>query len=197
MYGYDYPTPKVRLEQLAEAVQLLRHLWRDAPASFAGQHFRLDAAWAEPRPSEPPIIMIGASGEQLALRVVARHADWWNTTAPTPAQLIAKRAVLAEHCQRLGRDVDQILVNWQCQCVAIADSQAEAQRLAEAAPLYRQSSQGAVIGSPEQVTEQLQAFVAAGVRDFILRFADFPRLDGALRFAREIAPRLRPRAGQA
>ena len=47
-----------------------------------------------------------------------------------------------------------------------------------------------MIGTPEEVAEQLQAFVAAGVRDFNLRFADFPRLDGALRFAREIAPRL-------
>ena len=31
-----------------------------------------------------------------------------------------------------------------------------------------------------------------GVRDFNLRFADFPRTEGALRFAREIAPRLKP-----
>jgi alkanesulfonate monooxygenase SsuD/methylene tetrahydromethanopterin reductase-like flavin-dependent oxidoreductase (luciferase family) len=191
MYGYPYPTPRVRIEQLAEAVQLLRRLWTDAPASFAGRHFGLDAAYAEPRPAEPPVIMIGASGEQLALRVVARHADWWNTTAPTPEALVAKRAVLAEHCRAVGRDVDEIVVNWQCQCVAIGDSQAEARRLAEAAPLYARSPQGAVIGTPEGVAERLQAFVDAGVRDFILRFADFPRLDGALRFAREIAPRLR------
>jgi hypothetical protein len=41
------------------------------------------------------------------------------------------------------------------------------------------------------VAEKLQAFVDVGVRDFILRFADFPRLDGIRRFEREIAPRLR------
>jgi alkanesulfonate monooxygenase SsuD/methylene tetrahydromethanopterin reductase-like flavin-dependent oxidoreductase (luciferase family) len=91
----------------------------------------------------------------------------------------------------VGRDVDDILINWQCQCVAIGDSEAEARRMAEAAPLYRQSPRGAIVGTPERVTEQLQELIAAGARDFILRFADFPRLDGALRFAREIAPRLR------
>jgi alkanesulfonate monooxygenase SsuD/methylene tetrahydromethanopterin reductase-like flavin-dependent oxidoreductase (luciferase family) len=133
--------------------------------------------------------MVGASGEQLGLRIVARHADWWNTIAPTPEALTAKRAVLAEHCAKIGRDVDDILVNWQCQCVAIGDSEAEARRIAESAPLYQRSGE-AVVGTPEQVTERLQEFVAAGVRDFNLRFADFPRTENALRFAREIAPRL-------
>lgn len=191
MYGYDYPAPKVRIGQLDDAIQVIRALWTDSPATFVGEHYRLDAAYAEPRPSDPPLVMIGASGEQLSLRVVARHADWWNTGGPSPEALAAKRAVLAEHCRKVGRDVDDILVNWQCQCVAIADSEAEARRLAESSPLYQRSPQDAFVGTPEQVTARLQSFIDVGVRDFILRFADFPRLDGALRFAREIAPRLR------
>ena len=191
MYGYPYPPAKARIAQLDEAIQVIRALWADAPASFAGEHFRLDAAYANPRPAERPIVMVGASGERFALRVVARHAEWWNVDAPTPEALTAKRAVLAGHCRAVGRDVDDILVNWQCQCVAIGDTEAEARRLAEAAPLYQRGSQGAVVGTPEGVAARLQAFVDAGVRDFILRFADFPRTEGALRFAREVAPRLR------
>lgn len=190
MYGYEYPPAKVRIAQLDDAIRVLRALWTESPATVAGEHFHLDAAYAEPRPADLPLVMIGASGEQLALRVVARHADWWNTGAATPEALTAKRAVLAEHCRKIGRDVDDILVNWQCQCVAIGDSEAEARRLAEGAPLYRHSSES-VVGTPEQVIDRLQGFVDAGVRDFILRFADFPRQDGVLRFAHEIAPRLR------
>jgi alkanesulfonate monooxygenase SsuD/methylene tetrahydromethanopterin reductase-like flavin-dependent oxidoreductase (luciferase family) len=193
MYGYPYPPPKQRIEELDDAVQLIRKLWTESPATHQGKHLSIDAAYAEPRPAEPPIVMIGASGEQLALRVVAKHADWWNATTPTAADLAAKRAVLAEHCAKVGRDVDDILVNWQCQCVAIADSEAEAQRLAEASPLHQHGGRGSVIGTPDQVREKLQAMVDVGVRDFILRFADFPRLDGALRFAREIAPGIQAR----
>ena len=191
MYGYDYPAPKVRIGQLDDAIRVIRALWTTSPASFSGAHYRLYAAYANPLPADPPLVMIGASGEKLSLRVVARHADWWNTGAPTPAALAAKRAILAEHCRKVGRDVDDILVNWQCQCVAIADSEAEARRLAETSPLYRRSPDDAVVGTPEQVRDRLQGFIDVGVRDFILRFADFPRLDGALRFAREIAPHLR------
>jgi alkanesulfonate monooxygenase SsuD/methylene tetrahydromethanopterin reductase-like flavin-dependent oxidoreductase (luciferase family) len=190
MYGYEYPPPKVRIGQLAEAVQLLRRLWSESPSSFEGSYYRLEGAYAEPRPSEPPIVMIGGSGEQLTLRVVARYADWWNAGGGTPEEVAAKRSVLAEHCRKVGRDVDEILVNWQCQCVAIGDSQAEAERIAEAAPLYARE-RSAIVGTPEGVRERLQGFVDVGVRDFILRFADFPRLDGAQRFAAEVAPKLR------
>jgi alkanesulfonate monooxygenase SsuD/methylene tetrahydromethanopterin reductase-like flavin-dependent oxidoreductase (luciferase family) len=190
MYGYEYPPPKVRIGQLADAVQLIRKLWTESPATFEGAYYRLDGAYAEPRPSEPPILMIGGSGEQLTLRVVARYADWWNASGGTPEQVAAKRAVLAEHCRKVGRNLDDILVNWQCQCLAIGDSEAEARRIAEAAPLYARE-RSAIVGTPEQVRERLQGFVDVGVRDFILRFADFPRLDGARRFAAEVAPRLR------
>jgi alkanesulfonate monooxygenase SsuD/methylene tetrahydromethanopterin reductase-like flavin-dependent oxidoreductase (luciferase family) len=191
MYGYPYPTPRIRMEQLEDAVHILRAIWTESPATYAGTHLSIDRALAEPRPVEQPILMIGASGEQLGLRIVAKHADWWNDTSPEPSALGRKLAVLAEHCQKVGRDVEDILINWQCQVVAVGDSEREAQALAETSPLYAHGRAGALIGSPEQVTAQLQAFIAAGVRDFILRFADFPRLDGVQRFAREIAPRLR------
>jgi alkanesulfonate monooxygenase SsuD/methylene tetrahydromethanopterin reductase-like flavin-dependent oxidoreductase (luciferase family) len=192
MYGYEYPLPKVRIGQLADAVQLIRKIWTESPASFAGQYHSIDAAYAEPRPDEPPIVMIGGSGEQLTLRVVAKHADWWNASGGTPEQVAQKRAVLAEHCQKVDRDVDDILVNWQCQCLAIGDSEDEARRIAESAPLFSRE-RSAIYGTPEQVAEKLQGFVDVGVRDFILRFADFPRTENALRFAREIVPKLRGR----
>jgi alkanesulfonate monooxygenase SsuD/methylene tetrahydromethanopterin reductase-like flavin-dependent oxidoreductase (luciferase family) len=190
MYGYEYPVPKVRIGQLADAVQLIKAMWTESPASFEGQYHKIDGAYAEPRPRERPIVMIGGSGEQLTLRVVAKHADWWNASGGTPEQVAQKRAVLAEHCDKVGRDVDDILVNWQCQCVAIGDTEAEARRLAEAAPLFTHE-RSAIVGTPEQVRERLQGFVDVGVRDFILRFADFPRMEMPLRFAEEIAPKLR------
>src|SRR5688572_26299350 len=153
MYGYEYPLPKVRIGQLADAVQLIRKMWTESPASFEGSHYRIDGAYAEPRPKEPPIVMIGGSGEQLTLRVVARYADWWNASGGAPEQVAQKRAVLAEHCDKVGRDVDEILVNWQCQCIAIGDSEADARRIAEAAPLFPQE-RSAIVGTPEQVRER-------------------------------------------
>ena len=48
--------------------------------------------------------MIGGSGEQLTLRVVARHAAIWNFAGGPVEDLQRKNAVLDGHCAVTGRD---------------------------------------------------------------------------------------------
>ncbi|HEX2037407.1 MAG TPA: LLM class flavin-dependent oxidoreductase [Chloroflexota bacterium] len=192
-YGYPFPPAPVRLQQLSEAVQLIRRMWTDAPASFRGRHYRIEEAYCQPLPRPAPPIMIGAAGEQLALRIVARHADWWNLSDGSLESFARKAAVLAQHCEAVGRDPSSILYTWQCQAVALGDSEGEARAVAERSPFYRHMPPAnALVGTPEQIRERLEAFVALGVRHFMLRFLDFPSPEGALRFAAEVAPRLRP-----
>jgi alkanesulfonate monooxygenase SsuD/methylene tetrahydromethanopterin reductase-like flavin-dependent oxidoreductase (luciferase family) len=192
MYGYPYPSGAVRLQQLGEAVQLIRRMWTDAPASFSGRHYTLEGAFCNPRPDPVPPILIGARGEQLALRVVARHGDWWECHGVSAQELRRKSGVLAEHCAAVGRDPTSILYAWQCQSVALGDSQQEARTLAERSPLYHHTASDArLVGTPEQLLERLEEYVDIGVRHFILRFLDFPRSDGAIRFAAQVAGKLR------
>ncbi|RIK36485.1 MAG: LLM class F420-dependent oxidoreductase, partial [Chloroflexi bacterium] len=77
-YGWHYPSARVRIAQLAEAIQLIRTLWTEAPASYQGQYYQIANAYNEPRPDPIPPVMVGGSGEKYLLRVVAQHADWWN-----------------------------------------------------------------------------------------------------------------------
>jgi alkanesulfonate monooxygenase SsuD/methylene tetrahydromethanopterin reductase-like flavin-dependent oxidoreductase (luciferase family) len=63
------------------------------------------------RPGPP--VMIGASGERLALRVVAEHADIWNCAGRGVAEFRRKSAVLDEHCAAIGRDPAQIIRSMQ------------------------------------------------------------------------------------
>jgi alkanesulfonate monooxygenase SsuD/methylene tetrahydromethanopterin reductase-like flavin-dependent oxidoreductase (luciferase family) len=191
-YGYPYPPAAVRLQALGEAVQLIRRMWTTAPASFVGRHFRIEQAYCNPLPDPPPPVMIGAAGEQIALRLVARHADWWNLSGLSPEAFRRKAAVLEDHCQAVGRDPTSILYTLQCQAVAIADDERQATAIASRSPLFHHTgTEGTLVGTPETVAARLQAYVDVGVRHFILRFLDFPAPDGALRFAAEVAPRLR------
>jgi alkanesulfonate monooxygenase SsuD/methylene tetrahydromethanopterin reductase-like flavin-dependent oxidoreductase (luciferase family) len=80
-YGYDYPSGRVRVEQLAEAIEAIRAMWTQAPATYHGIYYRIDNAYCEPRPDPPPPIMVGTNGPK-ALRVAARLADWWNWAGP-------------------------------------------------------------------------------------------------------------------
>lgn len=194
-YGYPFPSAAIRLQQLGEALQIIRRMWGSSPASFQGKHYQIEQAYANPLPNPAPPIMIGAAGEQIALRVVARHADWWNLGGVSAPEFARKAAVLAGHCEALGRDPTSILYTWQCQAVCLGDSEVEAQAVAERSNLYRHTpAEGTLVGTPEQVTAKLQEYVDVGVRHFILRFLDFPSPDGALRFAAEVAPRLKTSA---
>jgi alkanesulfonate monooxygenase SsuD/methylene tetrahydromethanopterin reductase-like flavin-dependent oxidoreductase (luciferase family) len=48
-------------------------------------------------------ILIGGSGEKVTLRLVAEHADAWNTFGP-PANFAHKNRVLDEWCARANRN---------------------------------------------------------------------------------------------
>ena len=67
--------------------------------------------------------MIGGAGEKLTLRVVAKHADIWNTFGP-PSLFRSKLAVLREHCGTVGRNMDEIEISW-AGLAAVCGSSAE------------------------------------------------------------------------
>jgi F420-dependent oxidoreductase-like protein len=108
-YGIPFHSIGVRLGRLDETLQIIKLLWTQERANFNGKHFNLKNASFNPKPLQKPHppILIGASGENVALRIVARHAQMWNSFG-TPEVLRSKIALLEEHCQRIGRDAATI-----------------------------------------------------------------------------------------
>jgi probable F420-dependent oxidoreductase len=56
-----------------------------------------------PGPVGPLPILVGGGGEKVTLRLVATHADAWNTFGPVE-RFVHKNAVLDDWCARVGRD---------------------------------------------------------------------------------------------
>ncbi|HEY8990057.1 MAG TPA: LLM class flavin-dependent oxidoreductase [Candidatus Limnocylindrales bacterium] len=87
-----------RLDRLAESVEVIRRLLDGERVTHEGRFFRLRDALAVPRPIQPHLpILIGGSGPQKTLRIVARHADLWNAYG-SPASLAASDAILRDRC---------------------------------------------------------------------------------------------------
>jgi alkanesulfonate monooxygenase SsuD/methylene tetrahydromethanopterin reductase-like flavin-dependent oxidoreductase (luciferase family) len=186
-YNWEFPKPSVRIAQLEETVEIAKLMWREDDATYEGKQYQIHNAYLDPKPDPIPPILIGGSGEQLTLRVVAKHADWWNGGG-TPESYAHKLDVLRGHCEAVGRDFGTIKRTVGVDAVAIADSEAEARRMAEASPFFNGSG---LIGTPEQIVAQIQQWMDLGVSHFHLRFADFPRTDGIRHFMDEVMPKFR------
>ena len=108
MYGLRYPSTAGRLARMDEAARVLRLLLDEPRATFAGKHYTLTDAVAEPKPVQKRLpLLIGGGGEQKTLRTVARYADYWHGHG-TPEVIRHKLEVLAGHCADAKRDVNDI-----------------------------------------------------------------------------------------
>ncbi len=108
--GIPFPAPAERVRRMDEACALTKLLFTEAVANFDGRYYQLHDARLAPKPVQkpwPPFV-IGGMGEQMTLRVVARHADIWNFEGTDVELFQHKLAVLHEHCAAIGRDPAEI-----------------------------------------------------------------------------------------
>jgi alkanesulfonate monooxygenase SsuD/methylene tetrahydromethanopterin reductase-like flavin-dependent oxidoreductase (luciferase family) len=178
-YGWDYPSAQVRISQLDEAIQVVKAMWSQSPANFIGQHYSLKNAYCEPRPDPAPLFMIGGGGEKYALRVIAKHADWWNCPFTSVQKFDHKLHVLKNHCKEIGRDPSTIRKTY-FGFLSISNDPSK---------LTRREGLHVIAGTPDDVSAEIQRFVDLGVDYFIFRFLDFPELDSADLFLKEVLPR--------
>jgi alkanesulfonate monooxygenase SsuD/methylene tetrahydromethanopterin reductase-like flavin-dependent oxidoreductase (luciferase family) len=158
VYGFPFPSPKVRLDQLEEAVQCIRQLLHEDVADFKGEHFTMTAARNEPRPVQAKLpIWIGGAGEQRTLRIAARYADGWNVPFIGPDVFAHKRAVLHDHCAREGRDAAEI----RC-AVNVGIAKDEDNLRVQFGAIADFVRPGVLIGSDEHMLDQIGKYLEAG-----------------------------------
>lgn len=188
-YGWPFPTTRVRIAQLAEAIELIRLMWSGEPVDYLGEHYQISGARCEPPPDPVPPIMVGGSGEKFLLRVVAQHADWWNYVFKGREAYAHKQEVLKAHCREVGRDYDEIAQVVRVG-ILIADSERELERL-KREPGIRPLIDMQLVGTPAQVTETLLGVIAQGADRLTVNFGDVPRPEGTWLFAASVLPHLR------
>jgi alkanesulfonate monooxygenase SsuD/methylene tetrahydromethanopterin reductase-like flavin-dependent oxidoreductase (luciferase family) len=186
-YGYEFPSPRTRVRKLEEAVMIIKLLWSEDGATFHGKHYLIDDAYCNPKPDPAPPIMIGGGGEKYTLRVVARHADWWNGNFLDEKAYAHKLNVLSGYCDEVDRGFEDILKSSQW-CVAVADSEEDALKLAQRSQYYHERL--FITGSPESVASRLGALVDTGVEYFQLYFPQYNNTETAKLFAHEVIPEL-------
>ena len=109
--GIPFPPLKERFERLEEALQIAHWMWAGNQRPFAGKYHHLERPLNYPAAIQKPHppILIGGSGEQKTLRLVAKYADACNLFARAGREtLIHKLDVLKGYCDAAARPYEAI-----------------------------------------------------------------------------------------
>jgi len=204
-YGYGFPSAGERLGMLAEGVEIFSQAWTKGIATLDGKHFQIDGAICRPLPlQEGGIpIWIAGGGEKKTLRIAAQYAQYTNFDG-TPETFKRKSEILEQHCKDVGRDFGDITrtadynlvigetekdvkdkLEWILAHYKPHAPQAEIDR-------YRHMFEtGPLVGTPEQIIENLKEADAMGMKYPILYIADLPYDKGSRDlFATKVIPEL-------
>lgn len=164
----ELPTPGKRLRMLDEAMQITKALWTQEAVDFQGTYYQLNGARLSPKPVQKPgpPILIGGSGEQLTLKIVAKYADIWNYSGGELDVFRHKVDVLKNHCEAVGRD--------------FAEIELSAQRKLD-------------LSNVDESIREIQSFVDAGVTHMVLYLSPPYKVGELTRAAEEILSRIEPR----
>jgi G6PDH family F420-dependent oxidoreductase len=91
--GDPWPAADVRLDMLAEAIEVIRSLWTGKTVTHRGEHYTVEHARIYTAPDDTIPVLVSAFGPK-ALEVAARIGDGWMTTHPD--------AEMAERYQESG-----------------------------------------------------------------------------------------------
>ncbi len=110
-YGYEWPELKDRMGAFREAVEIVTRMWTEDSPVFSGKHYSIDKPINEPKGVRKPhpSFWIGGGGENVTLKLVAKHANGANFGNGDPDVIREKLAILRRHCDTAGRDYDDII----------------------------------------------------------------------------------------
>jgi dimethylsulfone monooxygenase len=210
-YGAPFDVHDARYARTEEWLDVVSRLLQEETVTHAGPLYQLDSAVLEPKPSRlPPVYMGGESPK--AKEVIAAQADAYVMHGDAPEVIAAKVADLNARRTAAGRGPLTFGVSGYVICRDTeAEAQAELARILDvrsspaAYASYRDFVEGSqlesqvsieeysvsnrglrsgLIGTPDQITERLQAYAKAGVSLMLLQFS--PQREEMARFGRDV-----------
>ncbi|MCJ7831965.1 MAG: LLM class F420-dependent oxidoreductase [Actinobacteria bacterium] len=200
-FGFSFPPAAERMSILEEQVEIVHRLWNEDTVTYEGQHYRLDACRALPKPVQDPhpSLLIGGQALPRSVALAVRWADEYNLDYATADGVRERRHRLDAACESAERDPATLTLSIMALCLIgsdRADLEAKTRRLMAlqgeqgdpAAYLETQLSEGAVCGTPDQVLEQLAQLADAGLERIMLQHLVHDDIESVELIGREVIP---------
>jgi alkanesulfonate monooxygenase SsuD/methylene tetrahydromethanopterin reductase-like flavin-dependent oxidoreductase (luciferase family) len=188
------PEPKVRIGTLRETLDIAKLLWSGDPTrkvSYSGQYVSITDCFLNPQPFQRPRppILIGGGGEQLTLRVVARHADIWHGFGD-PATLQHKIRLIDEYARGYGRDPASIVksTNISLWVGQLPESVVTLIHQTTGRPI-EQIRQSFISGTPEAIEARIRQLIELGIGYFMVAGGSPQLIDNWQKISDQVLPR--------
>ncbi len=159
--GVELPPPGERVSRFEEAIEIVTRVRTERRVTTEGTHFVVTDLPFDPKPLQHRLpVMVGTGGTRM-LGITARWADEWNTWGD-PATVHEVTSSFRAACDREHRDPDGIHRSAQALVFLTADA-ATADKLRGRTPAGR-----SLVGTAEQLVEQLGSYVELGLDEFIV-----------------------------
>ncbi len=108
-FGYGFPPLGKRLDQLEEALTIIRSLLHDDSTTFRGDYYEVENAVCSPKAINPGMrLWVGGRGKERTPRIAARHADGFNMPYLSPQSVADRLQRLDNACEAEGRARSEI-----------------------------------------------------------------------------------------
>ena len=212
-FGIDKRERRIRL---TEGLQIIRKLWSEDAVTFHGQCFNLDAVTLAPKPLQQPgpPVLLGADTVKTVARVPELADHWIASRRHSKAFLREALRVYKEALDRHGKPFKGLFI-FRDLCIANSLREAEDrirdgyerryeryQRWGQPGERYdlafdQLKQDRLIIGSPEEIVEQIIAYREEFGTEFMWFFVDFPGMDSRFiletiqRFGEEVIPKIK------
>jgi FMNH2-dependent dimethyl sulfone monooxygenase len=214
-YGAQFDQHDQRYARTAEWLDIVAGMWSQPRFSFAGRFYQVQNAILEPKPVQQPRPTLYAGGESPAAKdLIAQKCDAYLMHGDPPerigekiADMRSRRAqcglpplryglagyVVCRETEALARrevaritDVRQSAGGYANYQDWLANTKLEQQVSLEDYSVSNRGLKAGLVGTPEQIAEQIRRFECAGADLLLLQFS--PQLEEMERFAAEVMP---------
>ena len=181
-FGYSLGDISTQMTRLREGAQVIAQLMRsDKPVTYDGHYYHLKEAFLKSPLQRPTPLLIGGNGPKSTLPIVADYADAWNCLAAS-VEVFKQRSALLDtllgHAGRAPADVKRTVyvpvICWR-NAAGMANLVQGYRRYPFLAGLndveivdWLKTNVAAVMGAPENVVDQLQAYEKAGAAEIMM-----------------------------
>jgi dimethylsulfone monooxygenase len=214
-YGVHFDQHDDRYARTAEWLQVVDGMWREPVFSFSGDYYTVEESILEPKPVQRPRPTLYAGGESPAGKaMIAAQCDAWLTHGDPPdvigpkvMDMRERREALRLPPMRYGAagyaivrpteaearaeveritDVRQSAGGYANYKDWIDNTQLERRMSLEDYSVSNRGLRSGLVGTAEQVADQIRAFEAAGLDLLLLQFS--PQHEEMERFAEQVIP---------